>query len=196
MRVCLAPRGLAVDHDKRGLDRRPRSCLRGQFDFFDVTVEDKGGFRKAWELLLHLPYSERDYLIYYDSCDQLAFLDGHVKAAEHFGGLPRRIVYDNLSAAVGRKVGLEPHFTERFQALLSHYLFEPCFTRRGEGHDKGSVESRGKGIRLQHLTPVPRGNSLAEIRRWCCGRSMTPGDSGCAVTAAAAGTFGRKSAAI
>ena len=30
--------------------------------------------------------------------------------------------------------------------------------RIGEGHDKG-VESRGKGIRLQHMTPVPRGES-------------------------------------
>ncbi|MEW6236842.1 MAG: hypothetical protein AB1656_15770 [Candidatus Omnitrophota bacterium] len=33
----------------------------------------------------------------------------------------------------------------------------------GEGHDKGGVESRGKGIRLQHLTPIPQGESLAEI---------------------------------
>jgi transposase len=135
----------------------------GQFDFFDVTVEDHDQFRHVWKLLLHLPYCGRDYLNFYDSCDQLAFLDGHVRAAVFFGGLPRRIAYDNLSAAVKRKVGLEPQLTDRFQALVSHYLFEPCFTRRGEGHDKGSVESRGKGIRLQHLTPVPRGNSLAEI---------------------------------
>jgi hypothetical protein len=135
----------------------------GQFDFFDVTVEDRGEFRHVWKLLLHLPYCERDYLNFYNSCEQLAFLDGHVKAAAYFGGLPQRIVYDNLSAAVKRKVGLEPQLTERFQALVSHYLFEPCFTRRGEGHDKGSVESRGKGIRLQHMTPVPRGNGLAEI---------------------------------
>jgi transposase len=135
----------------------------GQFDFFEVTVEEKGRLRKAWKLLLHLPYSERDYLNFYGSCDQLAFLDGHVRAAAFLGGLPRRIVYDNLSVAVRRKVGLEPQLTERFQALVSQYLFEPCFTRRGEGHDKGSVESRGKGLRLQHLTPVPRGESLAEI---------------------------------
>jgi hypothetical protein len=47
--------------------------------------------------------------------------------------------------------------------LASHYLFEPCFARPGEGHDKGSVEARGKGIRLQHLTPVPRGESLGAI---------------------------------
>lgn len=28
---------------------------------------------------------------------------------------------------------------ERFQALASTYLFEPCFARPGEGHDKGVV---------------------------------------------------------
>jgi hypothetical protein len=35
--------------------------------------------------------------------------------------------------------------------------------RRGEGHDKGGVEARGKGIRLAHLTPIPRGETLSEI---------------------------------
>lgn len=135
----------------------------GQFDFFDVTVEEDGDFHRAWKLVLHLPYSGRDFVRLYDSCDQLSFLDGHVRAAAHFNGLPRRIVYDNLTAAVKRRVGLAPEFTERFKALVSHYLFEPCFARPGEGHDKGSVEARGKGLRLQHLTPVPRGNSLSEI---------------------------------
>lgn len=135
----------------------------GQLDFFEVTLEEKEEFHHSWKLVLHLPYSGRDFLWFYDSCDQLAFIDGHVRAADHFGGLPRRIVYDNLTAAVKRRVGLAPQLTERFHALVSHYLFEPCFARPGEGHDKGSVESRGKGIRLQHMTPVPRGNSLAEI---------------------------------
>jgi transposase len=135
----------------------------GQCDFFDVTVEEKGVFRQAWKLVLRLPYSGRDFVRLYDSCDQLSFLDGHVRAASHFGGLPRRIVYDNLTAAVKRRVGLAPQLVDRFRALVSHYLFEPCFARPGEGHDKGSVESRGKGIRLQHMTPVPRGDSLARI---------------------------------
>jgi len=135
----------------------------GQFDFFDVDVEEDGVFRKAWKLVLRLPYSGRDFVRLYDSCDQLSFLDGHVRAAAHFNGLPQRIVYDNLSAAVKRRVGILPELTDRFKALVSHYLFEPCFARPGEGHDKGSVEARGKGLRLQHLTPVPRGKSLAEM---------------------------------
>jgi transposase len=135
----------------------------GQFDFFDVDVEEDGVFRKAWKLVLRLPYSGRDFVWLYDSCDHISFLDGHVRAAAHFNGLPRRIIYDNLSAAVKRRVGLLPELTDRFKALVSHYLFEPCFTRPGEGHDKGSVEARGKGLKLQHLTPVPRGKSLAEM---------------------------------
>ncbi|MBT9161079.1 MAG: hypothetical protein DDT26_02378 [Dehalococcoidia bacterium] len=135
----------------------------GQVDFFEVTVEESGELRKAWKLVFHLPYSGRDFIRLYDSCEQLAFLDGHVRAAARFGGLPRRLVYDNLAAAVKRRVGLAPELTERFRALVSHYLFEPCFARPGEGHDKGGVEARGKAIRLQHLTPVPRGESLGGI---------------------------------
>lgn len=79
------------------------------------------------------------------------------------GGLPRRLVYDNLTAAVKRLVGVHRELTDRFLALSSYYLFEPCFTRPGEGHDKGSVESRGKGVRLQHLTPIPQGETLDQI---------------------------------
>ena len=135
----------------------------GQVDFFEVTVEEKGELHRAWKLVFHLPYSGRDYVWLYDSCEQLAFMDGHVRAAARFGGLPQRLVYDNLAAAVKRRVGLTPELTERFRALVSHYLFEPCFTRPGEGHDKGSVEARGKALPLQHLTPAPQGDPLRAI---------------------------------
>lgn len=134
-----------------------------QVDFFEVTVEEDRTFRKAWKFLMRLMYSGRDFVWLYDRCDQVAFLDGHVQAFAYFGGVPRRAVYDNLTAAVKRRVGVERELTDRFRALSSHYLFEPCFTRPGEGHDKGGVEARGKGIRLAHMTPIPRGDTLSEI---------------------------------
>jgi transposase len=135
----------------------------GQVDFFEVTVDEGGERRKVWKFVLRLMYSGRDFVWLYDRCDQLSFLDGHVRAFALFGCVPRRLVYDNLSSAVKRRVGCERELTEPFRALASHYLFEPCFARPGEGHDKGSVESRGKAIRLQHLTPIPQGESLAAI---------------------------------
>jgi len=113
--------------------------------------------------VMRLMYAGWDFVWLYDRCDQVSFFDGHVRAFAHFQGVPRRCIYDNLSLAVRRVVYPNRELTDRFQALASYYLFEPCFTRVGEGHDKGGVESRGKNIRLQHFVPIPRGDSLREI---------------------------------
>ncbi len=134
-----------------------------QVDFFEASVEEDEQIKKAWKFVMRLMYSGRDFVWLYERCDQLSFLDAHVRAFSYLGGVPRRIVYDNLTAAVKKVVRSERELTERFRALVSHYLFEPCFTRPGEGHDKGGVEARGKGIRLAHLTPIPRGETLSEI---------------------------------
>ncbi|HEY7490123.1 MAG TPA: IS21 family transposase [Candidatus Tectomicrobia bacterium] len=134
-----------------------------EVDFFDVVVDERGQQRHAWKFLMHLMYSGYDFVWLYDRCDQLAFLDAHVRAFAYFGGVPQRIAYDNLTPAVRKVVGSERVLTERFAALATHYLFEPCFARPGEGHDKGGVESRGKAIRLQHLTPIPSGDTLQAI---------------------------------
>ena len=135
-----------------------------QVDFFEVTVDEGGVRRKAWKFLMRLMYCGRDFIHLYDRCDRPCFLDGHVRAFAHLGGVARRLVYDNLSAAVKRILGLkERELTDRFKALASHHLFEPCFARPGQGHDKGGVESRGKSIRLQHLTPIVAGPDLETI---------------------------------
>ncbi len=136
-----------------------------QVDFFEVTVEENGVRKKVWKFVMRLMYSGWDFIWLYDHCDQVSFLDGHVRAFKHFGGVPARCVYDNLKAAVKRIVLCQRELTNRFLALVSHYLFEPCFARVGEGHDKGGVESRGKNIRLQHFVPIPQGDSLAAISK-------------------------------
>ena len=50
---------------------------------------------------MRLMHSGRDCVWLYERQDQLAFLDGHVRAFAHFGGVPRRSVYDNLSRRGG-----------------------------------------------------------------------------------------------
>lgn len=134
-----------------------------QVDFFEVMVDVAGVRRKAHKFVMRLMHSGRDFAWLYEHADQIAFLDGHVRAFAHFGAVPHRIVYDNLSAAVRKVTFPKRQMTARFSALVCHYVFEPCFARPGEGHDKGGVEARGKGIRLRHLTPIPRGESLHEL---------------------------------
>lgn len=134
-----------------------------QVDFFEVTVDEAGSRRKAWMFVMRLMFSKRDFAWLYDGCTQLAFLDGHVRAFEHFGAVPARTVYDNLSAAVKRIVLGRRELTDQMKSLGNHYLFEPCFARVGRGDDKGGVEARGKGIRYQSLTPIPAGDSLGQL---------------------------------
>jgi transposase len=137
-----------------------------EVDFFEVLVDLAGTRRKAWLFLMRLMYSGRDFAWIYERQDQISFLDGHVRAFSHFGGIPARVAYDNLRAAVVRiLVGGERTLTPRFAALASHYLFEPCFCRPGEGHDKGGVEARGKVLRQQALVPIPSGATLETINR-------------------------------
>jgi transposase len=135
-----------------------------EVDFFEVLVDIDGTRRKAWLFLMRLMYSGRDFAWIYERQDQVSFLDGHVRAFAHFSGVPTRLAYDNLKPAVVRiLVGGERALTPRFAALASHYLFEPCFCRPGEGHDKGGVEARGKAVRCQALVPIPRGPTLDVI---------------------------------
>jgi transposase len=137
-----------------------------EVDFFEVLIDLEGTRRKAWLFLMRLMYSGRDFAWIYERQDQVSFLDGHVRAFAHFGGVPARLAYDNLKAAVVRiLVGGERTLTPRFAALASHYLFEPCFCRPGEGHDKGGVESRGKAVRRQALTPIPTAPTLDAINQ-------------------------------
>jgi len=136
----------------------------GEVDFFEVLVDVGGERRKAWMFLLRLMYSGRDFAWLYPRQDQVSFLDGHVRAFEHFGFVPHRLVYDNLKSAVARiLVGSERELTARFLELATHYLIEASFARPRTGHDKGGVEARGKGIRWQELVPIPAGPDLRTI---------------------------------
>lgn len=140
-----------------------RIADEAQVDFFEVTVELDGVRCKRWMFVLRLMYSGRDFAWLYEHCDQVSFFDGHVRAFAHFGGVPARCIFDNLSPAVRKVMFPGRKLTSRFMALVSHYLFEPCFARPGTGHDKGGIEGRGKVLRYQHLVPIPRGADLEAI---------------------------------
>jgi transposase len=68
-----------------------------EVDFFEVLVDIDGTRRKAWLFLMRLMYSGRDFAWIYERQDQISFLDGHVRALAHFGGVPTRIAYDYVT---------------------------------------------------------------------------------------------------
>jgi transposase len=140
-----------------------RPGAEAQVDFFEVTVEIDGVRQKAAAFVMSLPFSDWDYAWLYEREDLPSFLDGHVRAFEQLGFVPRRLIYDNAKVAINRIQRGHRELNTHFLQLVAHFAFETSFTRVGEGHDKGGVEVRGKRLRLQRLVPIPRGESLREI---------------------------------
>lgn len=101
-----------------------------------------------------------------------AFLEGHVRAFAWLGGVPEKVVYDNLSPVV-RKI-LQGHeereLSERFIALRSHYVFDSVFANPAAAHEKGGVENHIGYIRRNVLTPVPKVASMDELNGLLLGR--------------------------
>ncbi len=100
----------------------------------------------------------------YPRATQQAFLEAHELAFQYWGGVFRRIRYDNLKSAV-RKIlrGYRREETARFIAFRSHWGFEAEFCNPGEAQEKGGVEGEVGYFRRNHWVPVPQARDLAKL---------------------------------
>ena len=96
-----------------------------EVDFGQVSFVLDGFATEGWMFVMRLSASGRGFHRIYLNQAQQAFLDGHVRAFAHFGGVPGRIRYDNLKPAVVRVLkGRDRAESERFIAMRSHYGFD------------------------------------------------------------------------
>jgi transposase len=164
-------------------------------DFGEVHVYLAGVLTRLAMFVLRLSYSGRAVHVCFPTETQEAFLEGHVIAFERFGGIPARIRYDNLRDAVAKVLlGRNRDESDRFVALRSHYEFDSFFCIPGEegAHEKGGVEGEVGRFRRNHLVPVPRVRSIAQLNaklaaadradeaRHIAGRQMTVGQAAAA----------------
>lgn len=137
-----------------------------EVDFGEFAAWIDGVLVKLWMFCMRLAASGRAFHVAFATQAQEAFLEGHRLAFEAFGGVPRRVRYDNLKPAVNKVlVGRDRVEHDRFVALRSHYGFDSFFCLPGiEGaHEKGGVEGEVGRFRRRHLVPVPRVASLAGL---------------------------------
>jgi transposase len=158
-----------------GLDRVevavPQSHLPGteaEVDFAEFHAAIAGTLLKLWMFVMRLSHSGRAFHVAFATQAQEAFLEGHVLAFEHFGAVPGRVRYDNLTSAVIRVLkGRDRAEAERFIALRSHYGFDSffCIPGKAGAHEKGGVEGEIGRFRRRHLVPVPAVASLAALNQ-------------------------------
>jgi transposase len=149
----------------------PQTHLPGaeaEVDFGEFYAVIGGVSVKCWMFVLRLSHSGRAFHVAFGTQAQEAFLEGHVLAFDHLGGVPGLVRYDNLKPAVIRVLrGRDRTESERFIALRSHYSFDSFFCRPGisGAHEKGGVEGEIGRFRRRHLVPVPAVASLAELNQ-------------------------------
>ena len=118
-----------------------------------------------------LPHSDAFILRAYDRECTETFWDGHACAFDFFGGVPRRITYDNSRVMVAKIIGSHRReLTRGFLQLESHYLFDHHFCRVERPNEKGIVEGTVKFARLNFLVPVPQVRDLDELNGHLLGR--------------------------
>ena len=127
-----------------------------QADFGEALVVIGGVEQKAHFFAFDLPHSDACYIRAYPVATTEAWLDGHVHAFAFFGAVPQSILYDNDKCLVARILpdGTRQR-TQRFSAMLSHYVVRDRYGRPGKGNDKGAVEGLVGYGRRNFMVPIP-----------------------------------------
>jgi transposase len=105
------------------------------------VIDAQGKRRKPWMLRVVLCHSRKGYseVVWRQTTDN--FIMALENAFHHFGGAPKRLVIDNLKAAVARADWYDPEVHPKLQSFAAHYgsAFLPTKPYRPE--HKGKIEN-------------------------------------------------------
>jgi len=108
---------------------------------------------------------------------QQALFEGHMEAFAFYGGVFRRLIYDNLTTAVEKVFkGKKRKLQESFERFRAYYNFTSRFCNRGEAHEKGGVEGLVGYARRNFLVPMPRVESLEALNAQLLAECAAYGD--------------------
>jgi len=114
-----------------------------QVDFFYVGLwadPEAGRRRKLYAFLMTLAHSRHQFLYPVLAEDAVAWHAGHCAALAFFGGTPRRIVPDNLTAGILAADRYDPRVNRTYGELARHYGFLIDPARAATPTDKPKVE--------------------------------------------------------
>lgn len=156
---------------------------QAQVDWGSFGKHDVGRARRALScFVVVLGWSRAMYARFFWDQRLDSFLRGHVEAFEHFGGVPREVLYDNLKSVVVERDGDHVRYNNQILEMAGHYHFAPKPCAPYRGNEKGKVE---RAIQyLRHSFFAARAwkdidDLNAQLRRWLveiADQRVVPGD--------------------
>jgi len=130
-----------------------------------------GRLRRSWAFVMTLAYSRHQYVEFVFDQKVGTWLECHRHAFEFFGGVPHRVVIDNLKAAILRACWDDPQVQQSYRECAEHYGFLISPNRPHTPEHKGKVEQGGVHYVKRNFlggrepTSLPQANR--DVRRWC-----------------------------
>jgi transposase len=131
---------------------------------------------KLWAFVMVLSHSRMVFVKYYYNCKMPFFLDGFQSAFEFFGGVPKKVLIDNLKTGVSQRIANCIQYNSDFMNFCTYFLFEPRAVGVRKGNEKGKVERAIRYLRENFfggkiLTNIEELNS--DVTNWCINVATT-----------------------
>jgi len=140
--------------------------VEAQIDWYEAYADLAGERIKLQVFAMRSMASGAAFHCAYLHATQQAFLEAHELAFAYFGGVFRKLRYDNLTSAVKKILrGSRREQTARFVVFRSHWRFEAEFCTPAEPHEKGGIEGEAGYFRRNHWVPVPKAADIADRNR-------------------------------
>lgn len=130
-----------------------------------------GRLRKSWAFVMTLSWSRHQYVEFVFDQTVETWLRLHRQAFAYFGGVPERVVVDNLKAAIVRACWEDPLVQQAYRECAEHYGFRIAPCRPATPRHKGKVEKGGVHYVKRNFlggrdaTTVTQANQ--DVLRWC-----------------------------
>ncbi len=151
------------------------SMCEAQVDFGKVLVAGSGGAEEMWsELVISFPFSNAGFaqVCRYETKECLC--EALQRVFEYIGGVPLRILFDNMSSAVVHiEEGGRRQLTEMFVRFALHHRFKAEFCNPDSPQEKGSVENKVGYLRRNYLLPPPKIEDLEAFNAHLLDECMT-----------------------
>lgn len=153
------------------VERDPGIEAQVDFGFAGRLLDPTTGqLRKAWAFVMTLAFSRHQYVEFVFDQSLPTWIALHDHAFRFFGGIPQRIVLDNLKAGITHACFDDPQAQTTYRECAEHYgfLIAPCAPRTPE--HKGKVEQGVHYVKRNFLggrapSLLPQAN--ADVRTWC-----------------------------
>jgi len=126
--------------------------------------------RRAHAFIMTLSYCRLPYVEFVFDQGQETWVKCHIRAFEFFGGIPERIILDNLKSGILRPNTYDPVFNRAYAECAKHYGFiiDPANIRMAR--HKGKVERKVPVVRQQFLSSHDISgitDANKKVREWC-----------------------------